>query len=78
MTSLVVLVLPSTMLPVTLHHVKHILVVLGFTVLRSVVARHLTLEGVTTMLHGHASAFEVLGRTILLLILALRVCAYLN
>ena len=78
MTCLVVLILPGTVLPVTPHHVRHVLVVLSVAVLRSIVACHLTLDGVTTMLHGHASAFKVLGSTILLLILALRVCAYLN
>ena len=67
----------DAMLPIALYHVGHILLILRIAVLRSLIARHLAVEGVTTMLHHHATALKVLRGTILSVVLALSVWAHL-
>ena len=71
MAFLAVLVLPGAVLPETLHHVWLILIIRCVTVLRGQLARHLTIDDVTTTLHRHATALEVFRAAVLLLILAL-------
>ena len=78
MTHLVVLVFPCAMFPETLHDVGLVLKELRITIFRGQFARHLTIDHVATTLHHHPTALEVFRTAVLLLILALRVCAHLN
>ena len=73
-----ILVLPRAMLPESLHYVWLVLIVLCVTVFRCQFPSHLTIDHVTTALHRHATALEVFRAAVLLLILALSVCAHRN
>ena len=74
----IVIIAPGTMLPEALHHVRLVLIVLRVTVLRGIIAYHLSIDDIPATLHYHTTALEVLRTSVLFLILALRLCAYLN
>ena len=74
----VMIVAPSTNLPETFHDVRHLLVILCITVLASSLTRQLSIESVTASFEDKSTTLEILRSSVLLLILALRVCAHLN
>ena len=74
----IIIVAPSAVLPETLYDIGLVLVVRRVAVLRGQLARHLTIHDVATTLHHHTSALEVFRAAVMLLILALRVCAHLD
>ena len=51
MTHLALLILPRAMFPEAFHHVKLSLLVLRVSVFRSQLARHFSIEGVTSLPH---------------------------
>ena len=73
----VIIVPPCLHLPESLHDIGLVLVVLRVAVLARSFTRELSINGVATALQHKAPALEVLRRSVLLLILALRVCAHL-
>ena len=77
MTSLVVLILPRTVLPVALYDIGLVLIILRVAVLAGSLTRELSIEGIATSFEYKSTTFEILRSAVLLLILALRVCAHL-
>ena len=74
----VVVLAPYPVLPRTLHDVGHALLVLRVSVLRGQLSRHLPVEHIAAPLHCYPATLEILGCSILFLILALSVCAHRN
>ena len=70
-------VAPCAVLPEALNNIRCLQIILGVAILARRLAREFGIEHITTTLQYEAPALEVLGCSILLLILALRVCAYL-
>jgi hypothetical protein len=65
------------MLPEALGHVRLVLEELRVALLRRILASQFTIHLVATVLQHYATTLEILRCTILSLVLALRVCAYL-
>ena len=72
----IIIVTPRAMFPESLNDVRHPLLELRVTVLRCQFPSHLTIDHITTTLHCHATALKVFRAAVLLLILALSVCAH--
>ena len=77
MPCLVVLVLPSPVFPKAFHDVWLVLKVLGVSVLASGLSGKFAINHISTPFQHKATTLKVLRRTVLSVILALRVCAYL-
>ena len=73
----IVIIAPYALLPETFHDIRLVLIILCITVLRGSLARQFSVEDIPSPLQREATALEILGSSILLLILALRVCAHL-
>ena len=73
----VVVVAPSALLPEALCDVGLILVILRVTVLSGRLARQFSIDRVAATLQRESTTLEILRCTVLSLVLALRVCAYL-
>ena len=73
----VLIVAPCLHLPEAFHDVRLVLIVLCIAVLRRSLAREFSINGIPATLQHKSPALEVLRRSVLLLILALRVCAHL-
>ena len=74
----IIVVAPDTLLPETFHDIELVLIELGLAILRCELSSHLTIDAIPTMFHHYATALEVFRAAVLLLILALSVCAYRN
>ena len=72
----ILIVAPGLHLPEALHDVRQPLLELRVAVLRGQLTRHLAVDDVSTTLYRHPTALEVFSAAVLLLILALSVCAY--
>ena len=74
----IVIVAPGAMTPISPYNIELPLKELSLSMLRGKIPRHLTIESVATLLHHQATALEILSCPVLLLVLALSVCAYRN
>ena len=74
----VVVLAPYPVLPRTLHDVGHALLVLRISVLRGKFSRHLPVEHIAAPLHCYPATLEILGCSILFLILRFFVSSCLN
>ena len=74
----VVIIAPRAMLPKAFDDIGHTLLELRVSILRCKFACQLTIHDITATLYYHTTALEVFRAAVLLLILALRVCAHLQ
>ena len=72
----VIILAPRSLSPEALHDIRLVLIILCISILRGIIPGDLSVEGIATSFQHHTSTLEILTCTILLLILALRVCAY--
>ena len=72
----IVIVAPCAMTPIPPYNIELPLKELSLSMLRGKISCHLSIEGVATMLHHYATPPELRHSAVLLVVLALSVCAH--